>query len=490
MATHRLKLTIFLLISTLFFAEIAQGQFRELTRKVPNGANTLLMIDVEKLHHSPLGQKERWREQQEKLFAAGLEIVPPTASQFVGAAKLKFKEMAPDWQVAVMKLAQEPSLPKLAVQYQGTLDKLVDREVAVLPGDVYAVQIGPNIVAAGMPANRQDVARWLRQYDANSLAGLSTYLQEAESFAENSSPIIMAIDLQGVVSQSAAKARLADTTAATELKTDLDALSQALASIRGVTLGVSVGEAMTGAVKVDFEQDVSALGAATKDVLLDALADHGLMLDDFKSWAVTVEPKQIQITGPLSLSGLRHILSLLDTPAALSAQHESAETTDEDEKRKLTILATQSYFLSVTSLLDDLRHDKKDRKTLGQISVWFGNYARKIDRLPMLNVDPDMLDYGQLVSTTLRTGRMDVTAAAAASRLRQQQVPDQVNVHSYGWYGWSTTSDPAATAKAKAQVRTQQQIRGARSANTVMQNLEIATHKIRRHMTQKYQVEF
>ncbi|TWT29435.1 hypothetical protein [Blastopirellula retiformator] len=484
-------ISTFCLFVLVLLTQTSHGQFQDLVRKLPDGANTVLMIDFAKLQDTPLAKQEKWAEQREKLFDAGLEIVPPSATHFLGGAKMQIQGMTPEWQIGLLETSHEPSLPKLAVNFNGTLDRLAERDVAVLPGDVYVVQFGKRFVAMGMPANRQDVDRWLARYDANALGGLSPYLKEAQSYAETSSPIILAIDLRGAIAPSVVKSRLASSAVAEKLNGDLDSLSRAIASIRGMTLGVTVDRTMTGAVKVDFEQDVTALGDAAKPLILKSLSNNGLVLEDLDQWDVSLQGKRIQLTGPLSHSGLRRILSLLDMPPGLYAAHADEEQMgDEEAERQVVIAATQSYFHSVESLLEDLRNDKKGRQTLGQISVWFGKYARKIDRLPMLHVDADMLDYGRLVSTALRTGQVNVTDAAAASRLRQQQVPNQVNVQSYGWYGWSYENNPNETGRQRAIVRSQEQIRGASSANSVIQQLDAATADIRRHMTQKYQVEF
>ena len=59
---------------------------------------------------------------------------------------------------------------------------------------------------------------------------------------------------------------------------------------------------------------------------------------------------------------------------------------------------------------------------MGQISVYFRNYARRIDRLPILNVDPELVDFGRWVSTSLREGQIAVTEAAGRSRIGQMEV--------------------------------------------------------------------
>ena len=95
------------------------------------------------------------------------------------------------------------------------------------------------------------------------------------------------------------------------------------------------------------------------------------------------------------------------------------------------------------------------------------------------------------------------TGAAASSRVRQQQVPEQYDVYSYsrpvgvtrwggayGWYGWGTTPNVRREQQMRTQVRTQERLKGNLSANEIMRQIENATADIRRAMTQKYNVEF
>ncbi len=482
------------------------AQFHELTKRIPDGANTIFFVDVNKLHNSPLGKSQNWRGQHEKAFEAGIDAVPPQADEFVASAKFDFATKTADWQVGLMKLKYDVSLPKVAVRYQGTTDYISERPVAVLPGDIFVVKFMENIIGYGTPATRQDVGLWINRYYDNSLRGLSPYLAEAESFADAGSPIIMALDLTHSVSPEMVRTRLDSMETLKGKKLDFDKLAKALASIRGISLGVTVQQDMVGAVKVDFSEDISMLGDLAKPLLLEILGNQGMMIDEIESWNVTMNDKRIQLTGPLYPSGLRRILSLIETPPALqeATQKAAAEggTSEEDEKKATTIAASKIYYKSVVSLLDELRIKKKDRKTMGQIAVWYDKYARKIDRLPIANVDPDLLNYGKYVSESLRTGQSQVTDAAARSRIRQNNVPEQYDITTYStpiganwggqynWNGWQATPDWQRTGSLQSNVRMEEQIKGARSANDVLRDIENATADIRRHMTEKYGVEF
>ena len=292
--------------------------------------------------------------------------------------------------------------------------------VVVLPGESYFAQLGPRMIGFGEPASRQDVARWMKKIDAGMLSGLSPYLQVAKQFAQQNAHLIMAIDLEDVLSVEEVKAKLAMFESLEGKGIDLDKASQALASIRGVTLGLTVTDRRNGALRVDFNEDISVIRDVAKPLLLEALGNNGLMINEFNDWNVQVSEKEVRLTGILEDGGTRRLLSFLDTPPSLQLAEDQPAA--EETPESLVRVASQQHFSSISSLLSDLRNDKRNRTTMGQISVYFRNYARRIDRLPILNVDPELVDFGRWVSTSLREGQIAVTEAAGRSRVRQLEV--------------------------------------------------------------------
>ncbi len=483
---------------------VAFAQFGDLIKRVPERANTLVLLNVDQIHNTPLAKKEGWREKHEKQFASGLVILPPHASKFVMAAQMDFEHMQPQWETALLDLKYEPSIPKIAAKLGGTVDNIGDRSTAVLPHDVYVVKFGPRFGAIAAPANRQNVAHWINQIYSNSLPPLSAYLQEAVRFAEGGAPIIMAMDFTNVFSPAFVRSRLETSETLKGQDVDLDQLSEVLASIRGVSLGITINESRYGAIKVDFEKDATILGDFAKPLLLETLARQGAMIDEFQDWQVKVDGTQIQIGGVLFESGMRRIMSILDAPPSLHAAAQESTGTDEESKEKMMALATKQYFQSVVSLLDDLRGKRKseDFVTWGQVGMWFEKYARKIDRMPLLNVDPEMLDFGAFVADSLRQAENAMKGIGAQSGYRKTQLPNYYNVQTYarpvgvtrwgvhGAYGYRATEDLSAKGQAESRIRTQERIRGNMSANMTVQGVEAATADIRRRMTQKYQMEF
>jgi hypothetical protein len=167
------------------------------------------------------------------------------------------------------------------------------------------------------------------------------------------------------------------------------------------------------------------------------------------------------------------------------------------------------YFKTITTYFNDLRTDMRNRQTIAQSQVYFDRYARKIERLPMLNVDPELLDYGAFVCQSLRelAGSVRTTGAeqAVATRNVTASSPGVYNTGSYGYgragyygasgfYGNYARYDARATLKWEGSqrrlVRAQTNTAIAGATEDVKQQVVEATAGIRRKMTEKYQTEF
>lgn len=482
------------------------GDYDSLVRRVPEGANCVVLVDVEKLLDSPLGKKENWRDKHESQFEAGLVIAPPRTEKIVLATQLDLVLVHPTWQTSILDLKYKPDLAKLATRVKGSMDSIGGLNVAVIPGDVFVVQFSENTFGLGTPANRQSVGRWISQAKNTKGDNLSPYLEEAVKFAERGAPIIMALDLEHVFSVSYIRDRLSDSETVRKMKIDVDLLAKELASIRGVSLGITVGDKRFGKIKVDFAEDLTMTPEMAKAMILHALSNHGIMIHEFNEWTAKVSGKQITLEGHLDESGMRRILSVFDAPPSLhiASTPEKPANETEDYQKQLVAQTSKKYYSSVTSLLNDLKNKNPGggNTTTGAIAKWYGRYAAKIDQLPVLNVDPDLVSYATNVSGMLRQAETSMRDIGPNSRMASDSVPMTYNNYSwarpvgvtwagvYGAYGWASVPDYQAQRDNQINAANQQRIRGYASANVIMQHVDEATGDIRKQMTVKHGIEF
>jgi hypothetical protein len=496
-------------------ANPGRAAFDDLVRHLPDGANTLLLFNAQEVLTSPLAVKEGWQAKQQQAFAANWIVVPPGTNRFAASAQLELGSMHPLWQAGIAELQFEPSMAKAAALHGGSVDEIDGRSVAALPG-TYVVQFGKQLAGFLTPANRQDAGRWIEEvYSESGRPPLSPYLAEGVVFADKlGTPVIVAVDLKHVFSVDFIRSRLEASDSLKEQKLDLDQLSAALASVRGVTLGITITDQVYGKIKVDFDQPLPLTAELAKPLLLEALSNHGAMIDEFKEWQAEVQGKEITLAGYLQSSGMQRIFSLLDAPAALHAAAPTTPSEVDQTDQKFLALASQQYFQSVTNLLNDLtgKRQSGEAVTWGEVGLWFERYAARIDQLPILHVDPELVDWGSQVSAQLRQAESAMKGIGAKTGYRLATTP---NVQAYstrtetavgagrgpyggyragGAYAYQYAYNPklslALQGQQDAQIRTQESISGNATANQIMQGLQAETGEIRKTMTEKYQVEF
>ena len=310
---------------------------------------------------------------------------------------------------------------------------------------------------------------------------------------------MLAFDLEDAVPPNIIRAKLADSAALTGKKIDLDAAATAAAGIRGLVLEVAVTDGSFGRLLVHFKDDASVLAPFAKPLLQEVLGDLGAAIDDIDGWKVTTEPNRWTFHGPLSEAGRKRVFSLIDHPtAALIATGNNQPQVPASQAGKEAD-ASQQYFKSINTISDDLREKAKDAKTFGQQAMWLDNWARRIDRLPILEVDSDLLAYGRYVSARMRDISAALKGKGISSAARQAQVYQQYSTtgSAYvgaGYYGvgggYSYYTEYNNVDGQRRAIRAEERAKGASFAQEISREMENETVKVRQAMTLKYKVNF
>jgi hypothetical protein len=473
-------------------------------------------LTIKALFGSPVADRERWEAKRKAAFDAGVTFLSPNTQGVVIAAKLDLEYGKTIWELAQVRLAEDGNIAQVATRYGGKSDMINGRQAVQLPSDSIVVELNPKMFASYVPANRQEVSRWLRSTDEVSVESpLSPYLQLGFDYVDRAgTPIIMAVDLSHFLSAQEIAERLQQSPLSEQIGDQLDPIVETLAGVEGAMIGITVGDRPFGSIRVDFKGSAAPLAKLGKAMILQALANLGAMIEDIRQWEASTKDNVLKLSGPLSTPGLRRILSVLELPPALGRALEYAEQELADNPESLTRITTQQYFRSVTGLLDDLQDQRRRQKmsTPGSVAMWYEKYAKKIDNLPILNVDEEMLMYGRDVSQLLRGGESSLKAVGMRSATRQgeNQPTGGPAVYSaynsyypYGSYsdygpvggyraGYAVDLYAGAREKGRSDaiIRQQERTRGAASAQQMWQQIDTQTADIRRAMTQKYKEEF
>ena len=471
----------------------ARAQFEQLATRVPSTANTITLLNGERLMSSPIAVREGWKDKYDAAFAAGLHSIPPDTKLLVLGADINYEFMQPSWRVGVAETTNGRSMASLAKMAHSAVETIGDRQALALKDNSYLIDLGDNRFGIMAPANRQAVARWLRDTEARTMPVLSPYLQ-ATLTASQTSEVVVAFDLEDAIPLDVISGKLATSAALAGKKIDPAAAAKALASVRGVAIEISVKEAVIGRIMIHFNENATVLGPIAKPLLLEVMGDIGAQIEDVEAWDVKVEANRITLQGPLSDDGRKKFFSLIEQPtSALLATNEKPATPPQESNP--VAYASKAYFQSINSILEDARKESSKAKTFGQSAMWFDGYARRIDKLSVLSVDPDLVNFGLGVATSFR----DVSASLrgiginSASRTAQifQQTATSVNVnYGYGYGGGSYYTEWRNVDGERRAVRAQERATGATNAREIIQLIQNEATKVRAAMSQKYQVNF
>jgi len=492
-------------------------EFEDLLKRVPEQANALLLVDVDAVRATPLAVRENWAKRHQRDYLAGVTRLPPEAHKVLVAALFNPSTLHHAWRIGLLDLQHDLDMAKLAQAEAGALDKVSGQDVVLSPRNAYYLRAAPRIKGMMHPANRQELARWIRFMNKNSKVVLSPYLKNATDRVGAATPIVMALDLTDVLDPDGVRLRLknSETLAKYTKGMNLDRLADLVSGLKGLTVIIQIKDAIAGELRLDFAEPADALSGVGKALVLEALAGIGAAIEDLEQWSARVNGKSLVLAGKLSERGARRLLSPFLSPAvsvesrSLAAGPSAAKPgtppkteldpkTDADPKA----VASQRYFRTVATLLNDVRREKAT--TFQQVAFWVNQYAQKIDELPMLNVDEELLKYGASISSTLREMASLSQATSmrntALSSQKQNVLADTGGAVNYAYrYGYRGSAGYQYYVPNMNYVNNYGQIHNLMAAGTANEvtirtqtwaNIDKATTEMRRKMVQKYQVEF
>ena len=490
----RLMIAALLCASAGLSSTNARAQFEELAAHVPESANALALFNVDQVRQSNSASQATWKAEYEKLLREGRVSLPPGVSRCIAAAQLEIGSLEPLWEITLVDYDQEPDLTSIARLNHRQVESISGKPTVFVRDDLCMVQLGPTRMAALFPGNRQELSRWIKRTSSKKDVTISAYLGRALQYEVQGSDIIIALDLEDAIDPERIRQGLAESPTVKKYGLNVDRVAALMNGLQGLVLGIRMGKEAHSKLRIDFSGDPSILGDAAKPLMLELAAKIGAKISDLGDWKATIEKQRVSLEGTLSPAGLRRVTSLIEPPssdvaaAEKSKEDESTDSSKPATKNKAdsaasgseTALASQRYFRSIQTLLDDLNADVKSAVTIGQAGVWMQKYANRIDRLPSLNVDRDALNYGAYVSQELRAASAAVKGIGITSGAKRSAVYDSGNAYYDRFY-----SDAA-----RRQVNAEARATGATSAVDIINEIAKASGNVRRTLSQRYMLDF
>lgn len=484
------------------FASAAVADVNDLLSRIPPGANAVGIIDVDGVVTSPLGLKNDWKKKLSNAYAAKPLIVPPDAKKLVYASWIEPTTMTPVWEASVIELSNAPSMERIAKKERGFVDTIGDKQAAWAPINAYFVRLDTRLLGALTPADRQFTTRWA-QLSGSRGELVSPYLQAAVNGIDPKTDYLFAFDLSNAVAAKRARMRLmsGEFESLIGKPFNVSKVCDTIASIKGVTLQVDVDDQATGRCSVDFGKPASGLGDIAKPLLLEMAGRVGASIDDFDGWKATTKDNSVVLAGNISNDGLRRLFSIVDPPSprGTGAADEPAASNSKGSGDAVpagpTATASKQYYDAVSGIIDNIGTLIRRAPSMTQSGTYIGRDARRIDRLPIMNVDPELLNWGQFVSGQMMNLASVCTTGGLNARSTTLGILDP-SVSEYDTDMGAEAIDPndginainvtrerrAALADAKAKT--------AQSASGILSQIEGSRGQIRIAMTQRYKTDF
>jgi hypothetical protein len=309
--------------------------------------------------------------------------------------------------------------------------------------------------------------------------------------------MVIAMDLADLLTTRMVRDRLRRAESLAGKSVDTDALTRVLSSARGITMTMEATDRLHGKVRLDLGESAAPIKDVARGLMLEVLEKSEMLLPEMRDWRLLPEANAVSLEGNLTTRGLKTLTKLIPFPTdtvELKRTGGPAEDGPEDagarsgSSRDAKVEASIKYFRRISQHLDDLRTEVKGAQKAKFAQKMLNDAAQEIDRLPVLNVDDELLAYGTGVSSSLRNMRNLSKNAGLDFQYRKAEMQGSGG-YGYG-YGYGGFYGGGSVAGATTSAYRQETAVLQSNELAVLTMLEEKTAEIRKKMTRKYQVEF
>lgn len=437
----------------------------ELLASTPERANAILYIDAPSV----------------RSFVTGTPLhqdLPESLKEVKIAADLDLKAFSPNWEIGYLTLKESADSATLSSITGGYEDSIDNRSVVWSPNASYLVPMGEDLVGLVRPADRKLLSRWLKREKSSTSGFLTKHaLQSSQFFA-----VMLAVDLEDVWSPIAIQDRISGFASLKSVNTKQ--VATLVSTIRGIRVVVSKKNLDDCIISIEFGSSPDFLLPVAKDFFVEVLDRNQSSIPEASSWTPSVDGNVLAFRGKISSATLDDLLGVF-TAQQLHERftRSESESSSSSSTEKIGLNASKNYFNKVNDIIDRVR-DYSAHGT-GDRAQWNARLANRIDELPTLNVDSDLIDFGVRVSSGLRGNvvamqKANITAGTARV----------VNEGGYGYGNYNYSGGYYYDVNSPAKYRAAAQGAGNMSYRELISAIDQMVGDIRREMTEKYQVQF
>jgi hypothetical protein len=469
------------------------GDWPKMFDHPPAGANVIALVNGEGLRFGAAKLKQSKDAAQKAASADLLAELPDHLKRAAIATNIDFDTLGQVWETTTATFDKPiPQVKAIADMQGGYVDQISGKSVVWSPRNRYIVPQGIDKVTVHLPANRPAVARWLRSL-GQPAQPLADYLKKASERAFDGAALVLAVDMADTISATQATAKLATLKSVATAGLNTEALAKLIGDLHGITFTVTVSDQFMGQLQLDFGSSPAMLSTAGQAMVLEACSRRGVLLPELNEWKPAVEGNSFTLSGPLDAISVINLLSFFTSSpstddatsqAPPSAGGNSASSASGGSTTASMADASKKYFTSVQRVLSECRNTKGLGP--GERGMFNDRLSRKIDNLPLLNVDPALLDYGMNVAQLLRGAAVAIKSANVAAGGQKAVQGSSSSYVGYYYSGYSFNDNSAYNESLTRQAHAE----GMQQHVSNMQQIDNQTAEIRRAMTQKYMIEF
>jgi len=442
-----LALPILALPMTLRGAE----EVDDLLPYIPGSANAVSLIRIQELIHTPRGMREGWAKSGAVKALAGVEHLPLNVPFVVRGAHLVSGENSRGWSMSLVPWPKDASMVNLAQHEKGEVDMIHGTAAVKSPSLGYLVRLQPDTLGIINPADRQDVARWVRFAKLNSQPRISDYLRNAIDL--HSSHVVLAFDLEEMMQPETVKLYLMNSPVLKKLAVNIEPFSEWLSGLRGIQLNAVVDDKIAAELRFDFATEVGQYAETFRQVFTEFMAERGVPIIELADATPIREGKTFRLRMTLSDESLGGLMSTLPFPNSSGASPASAQKVPavngvnnavnpvKAGQAPVDLISTANYYRAVMQLLDELENLNSRATDYIKAAVWNDNYATKIENLPVNGVDHDLVQFASGAANNLRVLASSLRGVPTKVGALNAAVTSQVQGALYGlaydpWYGY------------------------------------------------------
>lgn len=469
-------------------ASATEPTLTDVLRSTPKPANAVMHADLGSLRRLTSGSP--------------MEIdLPAKIDRVRIASEIDFARLQPVWEIGYATMKSIPSPETVAQATGGYVEQVVNRDVVWTPNRMYLIPLPDRVLSIVRPADRKFLSQWLRR-DRNPNNG--DFLTNAANVSLDGLSLMIAVDVEDVIAPQTISETLRDYNS---LKgRDAEAIANELAKLRGVSLEVSRDTLTRTAITLTFQDSPKNFQPIAGEFFNELLQRRGSAIKDFSTWTMTSDDqgKKLQFRGTVGSEFLDDVLGVFTVQrqtADIDHYENQPRVPAQETSQSVVAENTRNYFRKVVNIVHRVR-DYSASNT-GERAQWNGNMANRIDEIPTLNVDAEMVQFGAEIAKSLRSNMVSM-------QLTNIAVGAQAVANDAGTSGFTTATGFGTIAGSFAggfngfygggggfvdpnspnKYYSLGQAQGNTSFKQMIGQLEQAIADMRRRMTDKYSIQF